>query len=79
VRERKVSIDKRKKRREGKTHEAPKIQVDPSPMSAPTIEPTQRSEPLETRPRLSESLEMAHCSPSPKEKEREGGVSQGKV
>ena len=62
----------------GSTHEAPRIQAL-MPMSAPTMAPTQRSLPDETLPRLSDSGEMAHCSPNvwPNENEMDGAAAHG--
>jgi hypothetical protein len=48
-----------------------------TPMSAPTIAPTHREEPDETRPRFRLSREISHFSEvEPKENERAGGEAQ---
>lgn len=63
-------------RGEKRTHVSPKTQAA-TPMSAPTTDPTQRVEPLETLPRLRLAEDMVHdVDDPPKENEREGGESQ---
>ena len=50
------------------------------PMSAPTTAPTQRDEPDETMPRLSEArLILSLVPPEPNANEIDGSVAQGKV
>lgn len=59
-----------------KIHESPRIQAL-TPTSAPTMEPTQRSEPAATFPRLSDWSDMAQRSlVEPNEKERTASVLQ---